>query len=496
MSISGSPTTAGAPSATPAPPRVPVVPGPRRAARGPSALRGPRPGAAFRTGRDAWLLAAALFLAYAVLSVSRHRRMETLSWDLGIFEQAVRAYAWLRPPVVDLKGPGALVLGDHFSPVIALIAPLYRAFPTPVTLLVVQAALFAVSAVPVTRAAARFLGPARGLALGAAYGLSWGIQRAVEFDFHEICFAVPLLAFALEALVARRWWAALGWGLPLLLVKEDLGVTLAALALVVAWRARRTDRWAARAAVAVAVLGVVAAVLVFTVVIPAFATDGYAYWDKLDGAGPGPLDGLGTKLSTLAWVLVPTTGLLALRSPLLLVAAPTLGWRFLSGDEHYWSTDWHYSAVLMPIAALALADALDTSRRSPRPWLRAYSLQLPAALLAAGLALSATTLPLARLGEASTYERPARVGTVERLLARIPDGASVESDIAPITRLTSRCRVFWIGDTKGVLPDYVVYDNASGWAGEDPVGYARQLHPDARFTLVGTARGTVVLRRI
>ncbi|MET9610683.1 DUF2079 domain-containing protein [Streptomyces sp. NPDC006512] len=490
MSISGSPLTAGELPASPAPSRPPLVPAPRR-------VRAARePGNPHRAARAPWALAGVLFLAYAVLSVSRYRRMESASWDLGIFEQAVRAYAWLQPPVVDLKGPGASVLGDHFSPVIALIAPLYRVFPTPVTLLVVQAALFALSAVPVTRAAARLLGPSRGLALGAAYGLSWGIQRAVEFDFHEICFAVPLLAFALEALLARRWRAALVWGLPLLLVKEDLGVTLTALALVVAWRARRTDRRAARLAVAVAVAGTAFAALVFTVVVPAFAADGYAYWEKLDGSGPGALDGLGTKAATLAWVLLPTTGLLALRSPLLLVAVPTLGWRFLSGDEHYWSTDWHYSAVLMPVVALALADAVDASRRSARPWLRAYALQLPGALLAAGLALSATVLPTVRLAEPATYEEPARVRSVEALLAWIPDGASVESDNGPLTRLTSRCRVFWIGDTRGVVPDYIAYDNASGWAGEDPVEYARQLHPDARFALVGTARGTVVLRRV
>lgn len=58
------------------------------------------------------------------------------------------------------------------------------------------------------------LGRPRGLAVGIAYGLSWGIQRAVEFDFHEIAFAVPLLAFALEAVLARRWRAALLWGCP------------------------------------------------------------------------------------------------------------------------------------------------------------------------------------------------------------------------------------------------------------------------------------------
>lgn len=440
-----------------------------------------------------WAVAAGLFLVYAVLSVGRFRRMEWASWDLGIFEQAIRAYAHLREPVADLKGPGANILGDHFSPIIALVAPVYRVFPGPVTLLVVQAALFALSAVPVTRAAGRFLGRARGIAVGVAYGLSWGIQRAVEFDFHEIAFAVPLLAFSLEALLSRRWRAALLWGLPLVLVKEDLGFTLAALAVVVAWRARSTDRRAAWTALGVAAGATVFAVLVFTVFIPAFATAGYGYWDKIQGAGP--LDGIGTKLTTLLWVLLPTSGLLALRSPLLLVAAPTLGWRFLSGDDHYWSTDWHYSAVLMPVVALALVDAIDTVRRGERPWLRAYALQLPTAVLAATLALAATAMPTAKLTEASTYEKPARVTAIERLLDRIPDGATVEADTGPLTRLTSRCRVLWIGGSKGLVPDWIAIDNGSRWAGQDPTGYAGQLHPGERFTLVGEAEGVVLMRR-
>ncbi|WP_436843989.1 DUF2079 domain-containing protein [Streptomyces subrutilus] len=461
--------------------RPEAAPGPVRAVRGGGRWAGP------------YAVAAGLFLVYLVLSVGRFRRMEWASWDLGIFEQAIRAYAHLQVPVADLKGPGANILGDHFSPIIALIAPLYRVFPGPLTLLVAQAALFALSAVPVTRAAARLLGRPRGLAVGIAYGLSWGIQRAVEFDFHEIAFAVPLLAFSLEALLDRRWRAALLWGLPLLFVKEDLGFTLAALAVVVAWRAMPTDRRAGWTALGVAAGATVFAVLVFTVFIPAFATAGYGYWDKIDGAGP--FAGLGTKAQTLAWVLIPTSGLLALRSPLLLVAAPTLGWRFLSGDDHYWSTDWHYSAVLMPVVALALVDAIDTVRRGERPWLRSYALQLPTAVLAAGLALSATSLPTEKLAQAATYEKPARVTAVEELLGRIPDGATVEADTGPLTRLTSRCRVLWIGGSKGVVPDWITIDNSSKWAGEDPTGYARQLHPGARFTLVGEAEGVVLMRR-
>ncbi|CAM5741977.1 hypothetical protein SALBM311S_06831 [Streptomyces alboniger] len=443
---------------------------------------------------DPWLLAGALFLAYMTLSLGRYRHMASRSWDLGIFEQAVRAYAHLRAPVADLKGPGFDILGDHFSPVTALLAPVYRVFPSPVTLLVAQAALFAVSAVPVTRAAEALLGRRRGFALGVAYGLSWGLQRAVDFDFHEICFAVPLIAYSLESVLAGRWRRALCWALPLVLVKEDLGMTLAAIAVVVAIRARRTSTRTAWYALGVAVLGVAATAVTLTLVIPAFNTTGaYDYWDKVGGSGGGPFDGWDTKLRTLAWLLVPTSGLLALRSPLLLVALPTLGWRFLSSGSSYWGTDWHYSAVLMPVATLALADALPVVRHSPRPRLRSYAHHLPTAVVAAALALT-TSLPLSALTEPDTYRKPAGVKAVERLLARIPDGASVEANIGPISRLTSRCRVFWLGNTRGIAPDFIAVDNNRKWL-SDAEAYARRLHPHATYTVEDTTHGYILMKR-
>ncbi|WP_156726974.1 DUF2079 domain-containing protein [Streptomyces apocyni] len=465
-------------AADPAPPDIP----------GPVAQRPPR-----SRQLAPYFLATGLFVAYSVISVSRFRQLRTMSWDLGIFEQAVRGYAGLQAPIADLKGPGAHILGDHFSPITALLAPVYRLFPSPLTLLIAQAALLALSAVPVTRAATRLLGPGRGLALGVAYGLSWGLQRAVDFDFHEICFAVPLIAFALEAVLRERWRAALGWALPLVLVKEDLGLTTAAIALVVVVRARRTSPRAVPYAIGVAVFGAVAALLTFTVLIPAFNTTGaYGYWDKIGGGG-GPFDGLGTKLRTLGWLLLPLTGLLAPRSPLLLVALPTLGWRFASSESHYWDTNWHYSAVLMPVLILALADAIDIARRSARPRLRSYALHLPAAVAAASLALS-TALPLARLTEADTYRKSERVVAVERLLDRIPDGATVEANIGPISRLTSRCRVFWVGRAEGVTPDFIALDNRAGWA-KDPEGFAERLHPRADYAEAGAAGGFVLLKR-
>jgi len=350
-----------------------------------------------------------------------------------------------------------------------------------------------VSAVPVTRAAAGLLGRGRGLAVGVAYGLSWGLQQAVDFDFHEICFAVPLIALSLEAVVARRWRAALLWALPLVLVKEDLGVTVAAVGLVVALRCRRSSPRTVVYALAVAALGIAATLVTLTVVIPAFNSGGdYEYWTKVD-SGFAPLDGMDTKIRTLLWLLLPTSGLLAPRSPLFVVALPTLGWRFLSSDDHYWGTGWHYSAVLMPVVTLALVDALARVRQSPRPWLRSYAQQLPAAVAAASVALT-TTLPLSSLTQSAAYTTPEGVPRIERALARIPDGATVEADIGPISLLTSRCRVFWLGDTREITPDYIALNNTTKWVG-DVVAYARQLHPKARYTIDDAAYGYVVLKR-
>ncbi|MEU7107870.1 DUF2079 domain-containing protein [Streptomyces sp. NPDC046215] len=469
-----------------------------RAAGAAPAEESPRP--TLRAPRlDPYLLAGVLFLLYTALSVCRHRRMLTMSWDLGIFEQAIRGYARLQAPVADLKGPGTNILGDHFSPVTALLAPFYRAFPSPVTLLVAQAALFALSAIPVTRLAAGLLGRKRGLAIGVAYGLSWGVQRAVDFDFHEIAFAMPLLAFSLEAVVRGQWRAAVWWAVPLVLVKEDLGVTVAAVGALILLRRGRTGKrpGAAAAGFGLIAFGLIAAALTFGIVIPGFNHGGsYDYWTKLSGDdGSAPTVPLDTAARTLLWVLLPTTGLLALRSPLLIVALPTLGWRFLSHDEHYWGTDWHYSAVLMPVVFIALTDAIAGARESRRPWLRSYAHHMPGAALAAALALTAS-LPLYGLTETATYRVPAHVRAAEALLERIPDNATVESDVGPVSRLTARCRVFWLGDTRGIAPDFVARSGTDGRSAEDLVTEAEQQHPGSSYAFLGSDGGYTVLERV
>src|SRR5215471_17301686 len=224
-------------------PSVEAAPGPPRTAGQPGTRAvGTRPDPV------AWLIALATFAAYITLSVARYLRLNPGSWDLGIYTQYVRQLADLHAPVVAIRGPGFNLLGDHFQPIVALVAPFFRLFPTPVTLLVAQALLTAVSVVPVCRAARVRLGTGVSRVIGVAYGFSWGLQQMIIFDFHEIAFAVPLLACSLSALVRRRPRAAAAWALPLVFVKEDQGLTVAAIGLVMialaagAWLRRRRGR--------------------------------------------------------------------------------------------------------------------------------------------------------------------------------------------------------------------------------------------------------------
>jgi uncharacterized membrane protein len=158
------------------------------AAKAPDALQEPRSYAA-RTERTAsadWLIASGVFGCYTTLSVFRYLRLQPTTYDLGIFTECVRQYSLLHAPFVGIRGMD--LLGDHFHPILALLAPLFRLFPTPVTLLVVQALLVALSVVAVSRVATARLGIASGRLIGAAYGFSWGLQQLINYDFHEIAW--------------------------------------------------------------------------------------------------------------------------------------------------------------------------------------------------------------------------------------------------------------------------------------------------------------------
>jgi uncharacterized membrane protein len=471
------------------------------------------PGRAARADWVPWLIALAVFAAYVPISVFRYWRLDPTSWDLGIFTEYVKQYASLHAPIVDIRAPGINLLGDHFHPIVALIAPFFRLFPTPVTLLVAQALLAAVSVIPVSRAAAEKLGIGAGRAIGAAYGFSWGLQQMINYDFHEIAFAVPLLAFSLSALVRGRYRAAILWALPLVLVKEDQGFTLAAIGIIIIMAYRRP-----RAGLLLTFWGIAWSLVTITVIIPHFSpTHSYLYWYEGGGISPvgghfslGGLEsqlmaGLPTKLPTLIMIVLPTA-FIALRSPLVLATVPSLLLRFIDTNPYYWSTDWHYNATVMPIVFIAAIDAMARIRAAraaaaaqaapagetsaaDRPGVTGWALRgTPAAdgtgvagwavrgssalagamerygaamMLAIAVAL-AFQFPLSQLWTPQTYTISPHVRAAEAAMAQVPNGATVATDLDLLAALADRTDTFWLGNSSSnPATEYVVFDTES-----------------------------------
>jgi uncharacterized membrane protein len=465
-----------------------------------------------------WLIALAVFAGYTIISVSRYLRLDPGSWDLGIFTEYVKQLAHLHAPVVNIHGSGFNLFGDHFQPIVGLIAPLFLVFPSAVTLLVVQAFLTAVSVIPVSRAAEARLGTAAGRMIGAAYGLSWGLAQMIDFDFHEIAFAVPLLACSLSALLRGRTRAAVLWALPLVFVKEDQGFTVAALGIVlmISSVSRRTGPDTDRAeafwgGLLLACWGIFWSALAIIVIIPHFnVAHVYPYWTDGGAISPSGHFGPGTvftqfgasglaKLRTTLLILLPV-GFLALGSPLGLVALPSLLLRFVSTNNMYWGDGFHYNATVMPIVFLAAVDVLSRLRQGGHPRWREIGTGwvAPGVMLAVALAIL-PEFPLSGVWQPGTYQISLHVQAEDAALARVPAGTTVEATLAMVAPLAARDDTYWIGTGGNPAPRYIVFDSTnSGWspAPADPLTFVEQRHPGASYQQIFTGNGVYVFRQI
>jgi len=383
------------------------------------------------------LLAGGFAILYTWFALMRHWAYRSGGFDLGIFDQAVRSYAHGQLPVSTVRDPELVLLGDHFHPILAGLAPFYRLFPHAETLLVAQALLLALSIFPITRLACSMLGARTGLVLGSCYALSWGLLNAITFDFHEVAFAVPLLAFALVEFLSGRPGRAVAIASGLVLVKEDLGLTLAMLGILIALRPGSR-----RLGLLTAAGGTIASLVAVFVVIPAFSA--YGNYRYLGQGGIKPSDpaliahlfDLG-KLHLIVLLLLPTL-FLAMRSPLALLLVPTLGWRLASTNDLYWIPTFHYDLVLMPVLFCALIHSLVLLR----PWMAGRrGLWVRRAIPAA---MAATCLALVVQSSAADGPGHRREFTVaaDRLTAVIPDDATVSTTDTIAPHLTSRTDVY------------------------------------------------------
>ncbi|QHC59605.1 DUF2079 domain-containing protein [Rathayibacter sp. VKM Ac-2760] len=423
------------------------------------------------------VLAFAVFSAY---SLSRADQLLTAGYDLGIFDQAIRAYSRFEPPLSPLKGDDYVLLGDHFHPILVLLAPLYWIWDDGRVLLVAQAALVAGSSVFVWRVARWRAGVVASGLLVVGFLLGRPLQALIDFDVHEIAFAVPVLAWAIAALDSGSDRQLVGAAMLLLLIREDMGTVVLVLGLLRAARRPRT------LGVALAALGAAAFALIVLVVIPAIGGRGYAYWDY--GALGVDAGGVVRTVLTRPWVavglffapMVKTVTLLGLLAPLLLLpllspvsllALPLLAERFLSDRSALWTSGFHYDAPVWIVLVLGAIDGGGrVLQRVRSSGYRARALLLVGVLVCAvpvvGTAVCRDTaaFPLARMITGDAWSRSRHMMDQAAAIDRVPAGTCVAADDRLVPALTRTNRV----SLPGVLrrpPDFLLLDLSQEEAG-------------------------------
>jgi uncharacterized membrane protein len=337
------------------------------------------------------ILTAFIAALYTVFSLVYYIRFRDTSYDLVIFDQAIRSYSHFHLGISIIKGvhngfgPHFSVLGDHFSPILATLAPLYWVYNGPQTLVIAQAVLFSLAIPPLWLFTRRAFGGGGWKAttsaylVCAAYGLSWPIAEAAAFDFHEAAFAPVLIAIALERIQAGRLRSALIALGFLLLVKEDMGLLVAGIGLYLLVSFTPTLPRQRLVALGLLVGGLAYSMFAVYVLIPAFGGRADYYWaySSLGNNVPQvlahilrhPLSAIKMifrpwyKTRTIKWLLA-AFGFLPLLSPITLAVLPLLLERMLNSQfPSWWLMKFQYNAY---IVVLLICAAVDTAARLDR----------------------------------------------------------------------------------------------------------------------------------
>ena len=336
------------------------------------------------------ILTATIAALYSVFSLIYYIRFRESAYDLVIFDQAIRSYSHFHLGISVIKGvhngfgPHFSVLGDHFSPILATLAPLYWIHSGPQTLLVAQAALYALAIPPLWIFTRRAFGGGRkatiaAYLISAAYGLSWPVAAAAAFDFHEAAFAPVLTAIALERIQAGKLRGALISLGALLLVKEDMGLLVVGIGLYLLVSMTPTLPRQRLVAIAIMVGGAVYTMLAVYVLIPAFGGQQGYYWaySTLGNNVPQvilhiirhPVSAFHTlfkpwvKGRTMKWLLA-TFAFLPLLSPITLAVIPLILERMLNDKfPSWWLLKFQYNSFILVILVCA---AVDTAVRIDR----------------------------------------------------------------------------------------------------------------------------------
>ena len=402
------------------------------------------------------LIAILLYVTvFIYFTFQRHWHFNSAGFDLGIQDQVVWNTAHGRWYQSSLEVSN--YLGDHFQPLMAVLALPYRIWPSAYVLLAFQTIVLALGAIPLYRLASRRLNsPLIGLLFATLYLLYPSVGYINRFDFHWEATAIPLLIAAVDAADEERWKAMSLFLFLALFGKEDIGLTVSAFGFWLAWRKRT---WFG---VAWGVFGLAYSLSALFVFIPAFRGASSDTLHRYAWLGNSPLKMIRTMILYPEYVasrlLVPQTArfLLTLLGPVVflpllssqsLILLPALAYNLLAQHPPQQTIYFQYVAPLVPFVFTSTiygAERLLTFARARPRHSRLLRFTLLVTLFTFALwHVTAISNPLVDNGRVSSaWYRLPNEQAIRRGLAHVPAGSSVFTTNHYVSHLSHRQTIY------------------------------------------------------
>ncbi len=445
-----------------------------------------------------WVLVTAIILialysiTFSVLSIRHYDGLDTGGLDLGVFDQVIWNTSQGRLYQNTILSDSPNYIGKHLSLIPLLLAPLYRIWPDPRFLLIIQSVLLGLGALPVFWLAREKLeNEFAAFVFAAAYLLSPALESANLNEFHSGSLSATFLLFAFyffHRIQVREekgnvrchgkqnylWFAV--FAVLAMGCKEDIPLLVAMMGLYILATRRHSKLGLATLSIAILWFW-----LALYVIIPRSDPRGQWFFGRHFlkwGDTPSTIAlyllthpqrvweflNEGNKLVAYLYPLLAPLGFLSLLSPeTFLLALPTFVINFLGG---YWWLDQptsflkHYAAPAIPFVMISgiwgadrLVGWLENLFKIKRVWLTA-ALSSLVAILSLSLHYSYGLSPLSKgfiVPEVTPHDR-----LVNEFAKLIPLDASLITTYQLTPHLSQRRVIYqWpdVLDTKYVLLD-------------------------------------------
>ena len=313
-----------------------------------------------------------LALVYAVgfcaISHFKYHNFNYFDFDLAIFSNAMWNTAHGNFMFTEIRA--GCYFKDHVPVILLALVPIYKLFPSPLTLLYAQSVMLGAAAIPLFLLARRELNGFWGILFALMYLLYPAVAFINLFEFHPLAFVPALLLFAFYFFRAKRYVPFLVFAALAMLCREEVSLTVMMIGLY-ALIARRRWHWV----VAPAAAGLIWFLVCFYVIIPHFNEGENIYGELYGDFGKTPAQVVKTAITrpgyTIRYALkkdpddprvnkpgylqkafAPTSYLALVNPEALLISAPQFALNLLVDTKQHAPPPtiyFQYTATLIPV---------------------------------------------------------------------------------------------------------------------------------------------------